>query len=593
MTFFNKTTLNFGLLMLGLLSIVACTKKNTSKSENASPNVLLILTDDQGYGDVAVHGNDSLDTPFQDILATQGIRMDNFYVSPVCAPTRASLLTGRYHYRTGTTWVTRNGEAMRSEERTLAEVLKDNGYATGCFGKWHNGGHFPQNPNGQGFEDFTGFCGGHWNRYFDPDLEVNGKMIRAKGYITDILTDSAITFMERNRDKPFFAYVPYNTPHTPFISPTNLYQKYKSKGLTDRIASTYGMIESIDNNIGRMLKKLEDLKILENTIVIFITDNGPNFNRYNAGMKGRKGWVTDGGTRVPCFIYWKDKLKGGKVLKDLTSHIDILPTLADLLNLQKVETLPLDGKSFAAVLTGESTELPDRQLFTFHINENKFRGSVRNKEYRLVVNKENDYELTSMYEDPGEKQDLKQEQAQIAAQLYQEYLSKYDEVTKELNGWQPIPIGYQEAPVVTLPAHEGFFTGGLKYEASQWGWCNDWFTNWTTTKDTMYWNVKVANPGTYQVKIQYAAEEGHLGSQLIVQSGTNTTSGTLNKAHTPVEIDALEQVQRQVEAIDQTWAVLDAGTIPLNQGVQKIALFAKDIKNNKVGELKSIILEKK
>jgi len=345
-------------LTLFLLLILFSCSNLKDESENQKPNVLLILTDDQGFGDVAIH-------PIQDQLAREGIRMNHFYVSPVCAPTRASLLTGRYHYRTGTTWVTRNGEAMRSEEVTLAELFKANGYATGCFGKWHNGAHYPQGPIGQGFDEFLGFRGGHWNRYNNPDLEVNGQMKKMEGYITDIFTDAAMDFINTHKDQPFFAYVPYNTPHTPYITPEPLYQKYQQMGLSDTNASIHGMVENIDQNVGRLLEKLEALGILENTLVIFMTDNGPNGDRYVAGLKGKKASVTDGGVRVPCFFYWKDHLQGGQLIDELTAHIDIFPTLVEFLNLNPIKTLPLDGVSFAPLLNGAKTTLADRNFWSY------------------------------------------------------------------------------------------------------------------------------------------------------------------------------------------------------------------------------------
>ena len=282
--------------LLFSITFFSC-RSNENTEKPRKPNVLFILTDDQGYGDLHIHGNDSIDTPNLDGLANEGLRLDNFYVSPVCAPTRASLLTGRYHYRTGTTWVTRNGEAMRSEETTLAEVFKANGYATGCFGKWHNGSHYPQNPLGQGFDEFTGFCAGHWNNYFEPFIETNGKQIQASGYLTDILTDSAMSFVRRNKNRPFFCYVPFNTPHTPFIVPQKYFDKYKALGYSDRLATTYGMVENIDDNVGRLLTTLDEEGLTENTLVIFMTDNGPNFTRYNGNQKGRKAWVNDGPSR--------------------------------------------------------------------------------------------------------------------------------------------------------------------------------------------------------------------------------------------------------------------------------------------------------
>jgi arylsulfatase A len=578
------------IFFLFLTTLLACQQSEVSSLKPT--NVILILTDDQGYGDVNLHGNGSIQTPFQNKLATEGIRLDNFYVSPVCAPTRASLLTGRYHYRTGTSFVTRNLEAMRSEEVTLAEVFKANNYATGCFGKWHNGAHYPENPNGQGFDTFTGFCGGHWNRYINPELEVNGKMIQTEGYISDILTDSAMAFIEKNKDQPFFTYLPYNTPHTPFIAPEKLYQKYKAQGLSDEIASTYGMIENIDDNIGRVLEKLESLQLLENTLVIFMTDNGPNFDRYNAKMKGRKSFINDGGVRVPCFFYWKDHLEGGQLSQQLTSHIDILPTLIDLLGLNPTQTLPLDGVSFADLLMQKVDTLPQRTLYTFAMNQEKFKGAVRTQQHRLTITGENDYQLTNLLEDPAEQNDLKNAFPTVAKTLYEAYLIKYTEVTKQLKKSSPIPVGYAASPIVSLPAHEGHFKGNIRYQAAHWGWCNDWFTNWTNPKDTMSWQLDVVAGGTYKVSLQYACPATSVGIPISIQSGTQQLKSAIDHAFTTKFVEDYEQVPRTVEADEQTWTTQELGVIQLKKGLQEVQLFAQMVKEAGIAEVKAVILEK-
>jgi arylsulfatase A len=204
---------------------------------------------------------------------------------------------------------------MASEETTLAEMFQQAGYTTGCFGKWHNGAHYPYHPNGQGFDEFLGFCAGHWNNYFDTHLEHNGKRIETEGYITDVLTDAALEFMQSNQDQPFFCYVPYNAPHSPWQVPDSYYFKYKSKGLDDKTATAYAMCENIDDNVGRLLKFLEKANLDEDTIVLFLTDNGPNSDRYNGNMKGRKGSAHEGGVRVPLFMRWTGKILPGTVIK--------------------------------------------------------------------------------------------------------------------------------------------------------------------------------------------------------------------------------------------------------------------------------------
>ncbi len=317
--------------------------RTASAAGKKLPNVVLIMTDDQGWGDIRSHDNDKINTPVMDSIAADGARFERFFVSPVCAPTRASLLTGRYHLRTGVHGVTRGRENMRSEEVTIAEALKGAGYATGCFGKWHNGRHYPYHPNGQGFDEFVGFCAGHWNNYFDTTLERNGRNYKSRGYISDVLTDEAIGFIEKNRSGPFFCYVPYNAPHSPFQVPDKYFDKYKARGLDDKLACIYGMCENLDDNIGRILKRLDDLKLADDTIVLFLTDNGPNSDRFNGNMKGRKGSINEGGVRVPLFVRWPGRIKPGTNITQIAAHIDLFATIVELCGAAMPKTLPHDG----------------------------------------------------------------------------------------------------------------------------------------------------------------------------------------------------------------------------------------------------------
>ena len=380
------------------------------------PNVLLIITDDQGWGDIYSHGNDKLDTPVLDKLAADGARFDRFFVSPLCAPTRASLLTGRYHLRTGTHGVTRGQETMRSEEVTLAEIFRQAGYTTGCFGKWHNGAHYPYHPNGQGFDEFFGFCGGHWNNYFNTTLEHNGEPVKTSGYVTDVLTDAAMTFVEKNKDRPFFCYLPYNAPHSPWQVPDKYFGKYKARGFDDMTACAYGMCENLDDNIGRLLSKLDDLGLAGDTIVLFLTDNGPNSDRYNGGMKGRKGSAHEGGIRVPLFIRWPGHINPGTAVRQIAAHIDLLPTLVELCRLPMPRTLPLDGINLAPLLKGETANWPDRMIFT-HKGPS---GSVRTERWRAVGTGKI-WELYDMIADPGQKRNVAKQYMQLVKELRAAY----------------------------------------------------------------------------------------------------------------------------------------------------------------------------
>ncbi len=359
MKLYLTISIALGTLLLAGFSLMAPQPADAEK-----PNVLFILTDDQGWGDLSLHGNPYVKTPQLDSLARSGAQFERFYVSPLCAPTRASLLTGRYHLRTGTVSVSRTLEVMNAEEVTLAEIFKENGYATGAFGKWHNGDHYPHTPNGQGFDEFLGFCAGHLTNYFDSELSHNGEPVPSKGYITDILTDAAMAFMEKNAKKPFFCYVPYNAPHTPHQVPDSYFQKYKKMGLADELASIYGMVDNVDDNVGRLLKKVDALGLSKNTIVIFVTDNGPNGVRYNGDMKGIKGQVDEGGVRVPFFIRWPEKIKP-KTVQSIAAHIDLLPSLVELCGFPTPKTLPLDGESFAKILLGKAPDAPSERVL-FH-----------------------------------------------------------------------------------------------------------------------------------------------------------------------------------------------------------------------------------
>jgi arylsulfatase A len=275
-------------------------------SFSAPPNILLIITDDQGYGDFSIHGNPHLQTPHLDKLGRDGVRFDRFNVNSFCAPTRAAVLTGRWPLRTGVHGVTHNKEAMKASEITLAEALKPQGYRTACIGKWHNGEQFPFTPAGQGFEHVFGFNNGHWNNYFDATLLSGSKHEPTKGYITDVLTDDAMRFIFERHKEPFFCYLAYSAPHSPYQVPDRYYDKFKAKGFEDNVAAFYGMCENIDDNVGRLLTHLDTLKLTENTLVIFLTDNGgtAGVKTYNAGMRGGKTSVHEGGTRVPLFIRW-------------------------------------------------------------------------------------------------------------------------------------------------------------------------------------------------------------------------------------------------------------------------------------------------
>lgn len=585
---FLETTL-LGALALTATAIAPSPAASGGAIAPERPNILLIMTDDQGWGDVRSHGNRLIDTPVMDALAASGVRFDRFFVSPVCAPTRASLLSGRYHLRTGVHGVTRGFETMRSEEVTIAEILKKEGYATGCFGKWHNGAHFPCDPNGQGFDEFFGFCGGHWNNYFDTTLQHNDRMVKTKGYIADVVTDAAIQFMEQNRDIPFFCYVPYNPPHSPFQVPDNYYDKYKNRGLDDELACVYAMCENIDDNMGRLLRKLDSLRLRDKTIIIFLTDNGPNTDRFNGGMRGRKGSVHEGGIRVPCFVNWQGHIPEGKTIPYIASHIDILPTIVEFCGLPEPETLPLDGKSLVPLIKGENADWQDRMIFTHWAG----RGSVRTQRFRLTLEGEK-AELFDMVLDPAETEDVSARHPDIFNSLRNAYAGWHREAASD--GFEPVPIalGYDERQVVELPGHEGFLAPaggkGIDYKGAS-GWANDYITNWTSVGSFVYWEVDVVSSGTYEFALKYACSAGDTGARICLEIGNEGIESVLERAHHPRQIPSPDRVPRK-EVYEWEWAEHYMGRLTLSKGKTRLAVKAKEIKGRQVMDLKSVLIKK-
>ncbi len=554
-------------------------------AHSKKPNILLILTDDQGWGDITSHNNPRVHTPTMDRLAAEGARFDRFYVSPVCAPTRASLLTGRYHPRTGVHGVTRGRETMREDEVTIAEILKKNGYATGAFGKWHNGAHYPQHPNGQGFDEFVGFCAGHWNNYFSTKLERNGVEFTSEGYIADYLTDQAIRFIKKNKNNPFFCYVPYNPPHSPFQAPDNYFDKYKAQGLNDELACVYAMCENLDDNIARLLDTLRDNDLTDDTIVIFITDNGPNTDRYNGDMRGRKGSPHEGGSRVPCFIRWPGHIEPGTVITPITAHIDILPTLVDMLDLPTPQTRPLDGVSLAPLLANPTAPWPDRMIF----GKWNQAGYVRTPRYRLIAYP-NGIELYDMKNDPGEKRDLANEKPDIAQQLKAAYDAWWQDVIRD--GFDPIPtaIGYEQAPKVVLPGHEAFLLPevgrGISYQ-DKYGWANDWITNWTSTEAYPQWPVKIVRDGDYEVSIDYVCAPENVGVRFRVVLGEASIGGTITEAHNPPHLPSPDRVTRK-EVYEKEWKRLTLGQVKLQRGIADLKIVLESIPGRQAMDVKAV-----
>ncbi len=555
------------------------------------PNVLLILTDDQGYGDLSLHGNPHLKTPNLDKLAREGVEMTRFYVSPVCAPTRASLLTGRYNVRCGVHGVTRGMETMAPDEITIAEALRPAGYKTALYGKWHLGEHYPYVPHAQGFEEFIGFRTGHWMNYHDAPLERNGKPLATRGYITDALTDQAIGFIERNRRQPFFLYLAYNVPHSPYQVPRRYYDPFVQAGLAPEVAAVYGMIVNLDENIGRLMGALDRLNLARDTIVIFLSDNGPAGVRYNCGLRGRKASVYEGGLRVPFFIRWPGKLPAGKRVDTMAAHIDIYPTLLELCGVSAPKGPRVDGLSLRPLLYG-SGSWPDRILFTHRETQQNpaemWTGSARTQRFSLINGKEL-YELTN---DPGEQTNVASKYPEEFRRLRAAYERWFQEAIAE-RGFRryPIPVGYAEENPVVLPAPQAYFSGELRYHGGP-GYAHDWITGWTNVQDSVWWEIDVVRQGRYVVELRYLCPAGDVGAKIGVSAAGAKLSATVTEA-TPVERKPNPSVIPNDDRYPEMhWGTLRLGQITLKEGKTRLTIQPQSKPGARVMDLKEVELRR-
>lgn len=472
-----------------------------ARAENAQaprrPNIVLIIADDQGYGDIGCHGNEKIRTPNLDRLARESVEFTQFYVSPVCSPTRASLMTGRYNYRTGVVDTYLGRSMMHPDEVTLAEILAKAGYRTGIFGKWHLGDNYPMRPIDQGFQEALVHKGGGigqpsdppgGNSYFDPILQHNGVQEKFSGYCTDVFTGAAMRFIEDSRHHPFFVYLATNAPHTPLQISESYVSPYLEMGLDETTAKVYGMVANIDENVGRLLAGLKKSGLEENTIVIFLTDNGPQQERYNCGLRGRKGTVYEGGIRVPCFVRWPAMLKSGRNIDRIAAHIDILATLLDACGVAIPGGLLLDGVSLLPLLRGQNVPWPDRTLFfQWHRGDvpELYRAcAARSQRYKLVNGKE----LYDTATDPGETNDIAATHPDIVERLLAAYEKWFRDVSAT-RGYDPprIYLGTRFENPVTLTRQD--------WRGPRAGWGND---------SLGHWEVFVQQAGDCAVTLRFA-----------------------------------------------------------------------------------------
>jgi arylsulfatase A-like enzyme len=558
------------------------------------PNIIVIIADDMGWGDLSINGNTNLTTPNIDSLARIGARFDRFFVCPVCSPTRAEFLTGRYHPRGGVSGVSQGDERLNLDERTIADVFKAAGYETAAFGKWHNGTQFPYHPNARGFDEFYGYCSGHWGDYFSPQLERNGELVRGSGYLVDDFTDNALKFIEKNASRNFFCYLPLPTPHSPMQVPDEYWDRMKDRELTMKAnegdkedenftRAALAMVECIDFNVGRVLRKLDELKLANDTIVVFMTDNGPNSFRWNGGMKGRKGSVDEGGVRSPLYISWPGKIKSSKLILQISGAIDLLPTLADLAGVPILGAKPLDGVSLEPLIDGRAGSIPNRMIFS-HWNK---KVSVRTQQFRL----DHDGRLFDMVSDPGQTADVAERFPETAEEL-RAYVNRWKtEMLPKLVAKRPFTVGYAEFPLTQLPARDAEPHGEVQRSAKAPN-CS-YFTNWKKANDKITWPVEVLSEGNFEVDVYYACPESAISTVVELRLGEDSVSAAVSEANNPPATGAEhDRVPRVGESYVKEFKPMKLGRIHLSAGEGELSLSTPQVAGEDGIEVRMVMLRR-
>jgi arylsulfatase A-like enzyme len=538
------------------LLLGACSAPAGESPAADRPNVLLILTDDQGYGDVGVHGNDRIRTPNLDALAARGARFSRFYVSPVCSPTRASLYTGRYNYRTGVVDTYLGRSLMHADEVTVAEILGAAGYRTALFGKWHLGDNYPLRAMDQGFRETLVLKGGGIGQpsdppggdtYFDPTLYRNGAPVKTRGYVTDVLTEAALRFLRDPDPSPFFACVAYNAPHTPLQVPESYVRPYLAQGLPPDTARVYGMVANIDENVGRLLAALEASGRARRTLVLFLSDNGPQQDRYNAGLRGRKGSVFEGGLRVPCFALWPERIRPGTRVERPAAHIDLTPTILEACGVPRPEETVFDGESLLAALEGREREAPERTIFAqWHRGDVPEKGrscAAITSRWKLVRTEPHARPLLfDLRSDPAERYDLAERHPEEVERLWRAYEAWFADV-RATRGYAPprIRLGSPRENPTLLTRQD--------WRGPRAGWGAD---------SLGHWEVEIDRAGTYEIRLLFRAAKGPAtarisvagaGAELPLDAGATRCSFRLDLPAGPARLEP------HLAADGRTWGV--------------------------------------
>lgn len=498
----TRSAMPFSLLLIFLLTTAG------SVAAADRPNVVIVMTDDQGYGDLSCHGNPILRTPHLDQLHGESVRLTDYHVSPTCSPTRSAFLTGHWTNRTGV-WHTIMGRSMlRENEVTMGQIFKDSGYATGMFGKWHLGDNYPYRPEDRGYTEVMRHGGGgvgqtpdYWNNaYFDDTYWHNGQPTPVKGFCTDVFFDYARQFIRRcsASDQPFLAYIATNAPHGPMHSPPEFAEPYADVRNTG-LQHFYGMIANIDHNVGRLRQFLQEEGLAENTIFIFTTDNGSSsgWRVFNAGMRAGKGSEYDGGHRVPFFLHWPAaQLVGGRDIDPITAHVDIVPTLIDLCDIAPPANVKFDGVSIKPLLHQQAQNWPDRILVTDSQRVKdpiKWRkSSVMTSRWRLI----NGTQLYDIKTDPGQQNDVATGHPQVVERLREFYDAWWEELEPTFSQDTAIYLGHPADNPARLTSHDWITTRLTPWNQSQVRKAMNGEGN------IGHWNIYVYESGEYEIRLR-------------------------------------------------------------------------------------------
>ena len=456
----------------------------------------------------------------------------------------------------------------------------------------------------RGFDTYFGHSSGHCGEYFDAPLEENGQMVRTQGYIVDVCTDKALQFIDQQHSKPFFCYIPFTTPHSPWAAPESDWEKFRSAPVTqtatnpenekiDETRCALAMLANQDQNVGRVLRKLDQLGLADNTIVVYFSDNGPNTFRWTDGLRGRKGTTDEGGVRSVCYVRWPRQLTQGHRVTEIAGAIDLLPTLTAMAGIDRNGTRPLDGSDLSPLLMNQPVDWPERKLFSTWANH----VSVRTDRFRL----DDRGRLYDMENDPGQTKpvndDFPAQAADLIASVEQwrrEVLSVASEgLTEPLKGNdvdpRPIPVGYVEFPITMLPARDGTPLGGLKRSAAAPN-CS-YFIDWTTTAAKAQWNVEIMTSGTYEVTIDYTAPEKAIGSELALTFKESSLKAVLETVWDPPLLTNQDTLPRPpVESRMKEFRKWKMGTIKLAEGKGQLELQATHLPSDRCLDLRRVTL---